>query len=52
MPLTAGTRFGSYEILALLGAGGMRGDVSRDGQWFVVVVTNWFEELRTKVGIS
>ena len=39
MSLTPGARLGAYEIVALIGAGGM-GEVYR---------ANWFEELKQRV---
>ena len=49
MPLSSGTKFGAYEIVAPRGAGGM-GEVyrARDAPTSMVVVLNWLEELKAK----
>ena len=67
MSLTAGARLGPYEILSLLGRGGMgevyrakdtrlRRDVAIKGAPTapaqISVVLNWFEELKRRVPIG
>jgi hypothetical protein len=42
MTLVPGARLGAYEVLSLLGAGGM-GEISN------ARVLNWFEELKRRV---
>lgn len=44
MPLALGTRVGVYEVVALLGAGGVARSTAP-------VVLNWFEELRRRVPV-
>jgi ABC-type proline/glycine betaine transport system permease subunit len=41
MPIVDGTRFGAYQIAALIGAGGMGSGVSN-----IVVVENRFQDLQ------
>ena len=48
MTLAPGTRLGSHEIAAPLGAGGM-GDVYNGGDTRPVVVQNFLAELRARV---
>jgi serine/threonine protein kinase len=50
MTIAAGTRLGSYEVLAQIGAGGM-GLVyeAEDLKLHRRVVLNWFEELKRRV---
>ena len=45
MPLSAGDKLGPYEILALVGKGGM-------GQVYRARANDFFDELRRKVPVS